>query len=69
MTSDVAGAGETPYAAVSLAVTAYFQKVNQEDGGVCGREIVLTVEDDEYLPELALARTKKLVTEDEVLAV
>ena len=69
MTSDVAGAGETPYAAVSLAVTAYFQKVNQEDGGVCGREIVLTVEDDEYLPELALARTKKLVTEDKVLAV
>ena len=67
MTSDVAGAGETPYAAVSLAVTAYFQKVNQEDGGVCGREIVLTVEDDEYLPELA--RTKKLVTEDKVLAV
>ncbi len=69
MTNDVAGAGETPYAAVSLAVEAYFQQVNQEEGGVCGRQIVLTVEDDEYLPELALARTQKLVTEDEVLAV
>ena len=69
MTSDVAGAGETPYAAVSLAVTAYFQKVNQEDSGVCGRQIVLTVEDDEYLTELALDRTRKLVTEDKVLAV
>ena len=69
MTNDVAGAGETPYAAVSLAVHAYFQKVNQEDGGVCGRQIVLTVEDDEYLAELALARTQKLVIEDEVLAV
>ncbi len=69
MTNDVAGAGETPYAAVSLAVEAYFQKVNQEEGGVCGRQIVLTVEDDEYLAELALARTQKLVTEDEVLAV
>ncbi len=69
MTSDVAGAGETPYAAVSLAVAAYFQKVNQEDGGACGREIVLTVEDDEYQAKLALEQTKKLVTEDEVLAV
>ena len=69
MTNDVAGAGETPYAAVSLAVGAYFEKVNQEEGGVCGRQIVLTVEDDEYLAELALARTQKLVTEDEVLAV
>jgi len=69
MTNDIAGAGETPYAAVSLAVEAYFQKVNQEEGGACGRQIVLTVEDDEYLAELALARTQKLVTEDEVLAV
>ena len=33
MTSDVAGAGETPYAAVSLAVKAYFQNVNQEESG------------------------------------
>ncbi len=69
MTSDVAGAGETPYAAVSLAVKAYFQNVNQEESGVCGRQIVLTVEDDEYRAELALARTQKLVTEDGVLAV
>ncbi|HEY5625806.1 MAG TPA: ABC transporter substrate-binding protein [Dehalococcoidia bacterium] len=69
MTNDVAGAGETPYAAVSLALNAYFQKVNQEDGGVCRRQIVLTVEDDEYRADLALARTQKLVTEDEVLAV
>ena len=69
MTNDVAGAGETPYAAVSLAVKAYFQKVNQEESGVCGRQIVLTVEDDEYLAELALDQTRKLVEEDEVLAV
>lgn len=69
MTNDISGAGETPYAAVSLAVEAYFQKVNEEDGGVCGRKIVLIVEDDEYIAELSLARTQKLVTEDEVLAV
>ena len=69
MTNDVAGAGETPYAAVSLAVNAYFQNVNQEESGVCGRQIVLTVEDDEYLADLALAQTQKLVTEDGVLAV
>jgi ABC-type branched-subunit amino acid transport system substrate-binding protein len=69
MTNDVSGAGETPYAAVSLAVRAYFQMVNQEEGGVCGRQIVLTVEDDKYLPDLALAQTQKLVTEEDVLAV
>ncbi len=69
MTNDVSGAGETPYAAVSLAVGAYFQKVNEEDGGVCGRKVVLTVEDDEYTAELSLSRTQKLVNEDEVLAV
>ena len=69
MTNDVAGAGETPFAAVSLAVKAYFQKVNREESGVCGRQIVLTVEDDEYLAELALDQTRKLVEEDGVLAV
>jgi len=69
MTSDVAGVGETPYGAVSLAVQAYIARVNQEDGGVCGRQVILTVEDDEYSPELALARTMELVSEQRVLAV
>ncbi|MEX0683808.1 MAG: ABC transporter substrate-binding protein [Dehalococcoidia bacterium] len=67
MTSDVAGRGDTPYAAVSLAAQAYFAYLNEEQGGVCGRNITLLVEDDEYSPALALEKTQKLVTGDQVL--
>src|SRR3990172_2457858 len=41
MTNDLAGVGETPYGVVSVAIEAYFAKVNQEDDGVCGRDLVL----------------------------
>lgn len=68
MTNDLAGVGETPYAAVSDAIGAYFEKVNQ-DGGVCGRDLLLVTKDDQYNPELALATTKELVEQDGVLAI
>jgi len=48
MTNDMAGAGDTPYAAVTLAMQAYFRKVNAEDSGVCGHTVALTAEDDGY---------------------
>ncbi|MDO8617205.1 MAG: ABC transporter substrate-binding protein [Dehalococcoidia bacterium] len=69
MTNDLAGVGKTPYGAVTKALQAYFAKVNQEDGGVCGREIAPVVEDDQYSAALALEKTKKLVEQDQVLAV
>src|SRR5262249_1109886 len=43
-------------------------KVSQEDGGVCGRRVVLLAEDDGYTPDGALDKTKKLVEQDHVLA-
>lgn len=61
MTNDLAGKGDTPYAAITLAMQAHFRKVNAEDGGVCGRNLVLAAEDDGYAPAVALERTKLLV--------
>lgn len=67
MTNDMAGAGKTPYGSVTRAMTSYFAWLN-EQGGACGRQIELHVEDDEYSAEKALAGTTKLVAEDGVLA-
>jgi branched-chain amino acid transport system substrate-binding protein len=68
MTNDMAATGDTPYAAVTLAMQAYFRKVNAEDSGVCGRTVALTAEDDGYSPASALDKTKKLVEQTGVLA-
>jgi branched-chain amino acid transport system substrate-binding protein len=68
-TNDLAGIGGTPYGIITPAINAYFSKVNEEDGGVCGRDITLIAEDDQYAPALALEKTKKLVEQDEVLAI
>lgn len=68
MTNDMAGVGMTPYAAISLAVQAYFSYVNGEEGGVCGRDLTLDVQDDEYSPELALELTRIMTTRSPVLA-
>jgi branched-chain amino acid transport system substrate-binding protein len=68
MTNDLTGSGDTPYAVITAAIQAYFAKVSTEDGGVCERKLVLLAEDDRYTPEGALDRTKKLVEQDEVLA-
>ncbi len=56
------------YQPVAPAMTAYFAKINEEDGGVCGRDIKLLVEDDQYSPAVALEKAKKLVEQDEILA-
>ncbi len=69
MTNDLAGTGKTPYGVVTPAMQAYYTKVNEEDGGVCGRKIKLLAEDDQYSPPLALEKTKKLVEQDKVLAI
>ncbi|MEE8384742.1 MAG: ABC transporter substrate-binding protein, partial [Dehalococcoidia bacterium] len=68
-TNDLAGTGGTPYGIVTTAMNAYFSKVNAEDGGVCGRSIVLIAEDDQYAPGPALEKTRKLVEQDNVLAI
>lgn len=69
MTNDLAGTGGTPYGVITPAMKAYFEKVNKEDGGVCGRQINFLAEDDQYTPPVALEKTKKLVEQDQVFAI
>src|ERR1700674_2034747 len=68
MTNDMAGTGDTPYAAVTLALQAYFRKINAEDSGVWCRPAALAPEGDGNLPKSALYKTKKLVEQTGVLA-
>ncbi len=56
------------YQPVVPTMQAYFAKVNAEDKGVCGRNIVLKAEDDQYSPALGLEKAKKLIEQDKVLA-
>ena len=56
------------YAQVPSAQQAYYRYVNEEKGGVCGRKIVVKVEDDAGDPARALEVTRKLVEQDQVLA-
>jgi ABC-type branched-subunit amino acid transport system substrate-binding protein len=50
-------------------IKAYFSYVNAEEGGVCGRQIVFKVENDEYDPAMAVGAVRKLVDEDKVFAI
>lgn len=68
-TNDLAGTGGTPYGVITPAMKAYFEKVNKEDKGVCGRNITFLAEDDQYAPPVALEKTKKLIEQDKVLAI
>ena len=56
------------FAPVLPAMQAYFEKVNAEDNGSCGRQITLIDVDDQYAPDLALQGAQKLVQQDEVVA-
>ncbi len=68
MTNDLSASGDTPFNLITTAIQAYFRKVNAEDGGACGRKVNLLSEDDGYTPQGALEKTKKLVEQDQVLA-
>ncbi|KPK48481.1 MAG: hypothetical protein AMJ77_00130 [Dehalococcoidia bacterium SM23_28_2] len=56
------------YAPVLDGVRSYFKYVNAEEGGVCGREIVYKVEDDQYLPSGAVEAVAKLLERDHIFA-
>lgn len=68
-TNDLAGTGGTPYGVVTTAIQAFVAKVNEEDGGVCDRDLTLIAEDDQYAAAQALEKSKKLVEEDQVLGI
>ena len=55
------------YAAIGKAEAAYFRKINDE-GGVNGRKITMISLDDGFSPPKTVEQTRKLVEDDQVLA-
>jgi len=64
-TSGTYGAAFKP---VGEGLKAYLKYVNEEKGGVCGRQIELLAEDDGYEPAKAQEVTRKLVEQDKIFA-
>jgi branched-chain amino acid transport system substrate-binding protein len=56
------------YGLVLSGLKAYFEYVNAEKGGVCGRQIDFRPEDDGYEADRAMEVTRKLVEEDHIFA-
>jgi len=56
------------YSMIPKATQAYFKYVNEAQGGVCGRQIVYKVEDNNFDPGKALETARKLVEQDKVFA-
>jgi len=56
------------YTPVIKGLQAYFDYVNAEKGGVCGRKVVLRTEDDQFDPALAMDAIRKLVEQDKIFA-
>jgi branched-chain amino acid transport system substrate-binding protein len=56
------------YGTIGKSIDAYFKKVNEE-GGVNGRKITFISLDDGYSPPKTVEQARKLVEQDEVLAV
>ena len=54
------------YGVISKVVAAYLDKINAE-GGINGRKVSMITYDDAYDPIKAMAMTRKLVEEDQVL--
>mgnify|MGYP002875808421 CR=1 FL=1 len=56
------------YGTIAKAASAYFDKVNAEQGGVNGRKIDFIMRDDGYSPPKTVEQARKLVEQDQVLA-
>jgi branched-chain amino acid transport system substrate-binding protein len=64
----LAGAMGAVFATIPQTVEAYFKYINDTQGGVCGRDIVYKVEDNQDDPARAMEVVRKLVEEDKVFA-
>jgi branched-chain amino acid transport system substrate-binding protein len=65
----LSGATAAVYAMIPQATKAYFEYVNDTQGGVCGREIVYKIEDSQDDPDKAIEAVRKLIERDKVLAI
>jgi branched-chain amino acid transport system substrate-binding protein len=65
----LSGATAAIYAMIPQTTEAYFNYINDTQGGVCGREIVYKVEDSQDDPAKAVEAVRKLVEHDEVFAI
>jgi len=64
----LSGATAAIYAMIPQATEAYFEYINDTQGGVCGRKIVYKVRDSQDDPAKAIEAVRKLVEHDEVFA-
>jgi branched-chain amino acid transport system substrate-binding protein len=64
----LSGAMAAVYAMIPQATEAYFKYINDTQGGVCGRQIVYKVEDNQDDPAKGMEAVRRLVERDEVFA-
>ncbi len=57
------------YSQIAKATKAYFDYINDTEGGVYGRKITYLIEDDQYSPPLTVEVVRKLVEQDHVFAI
>jgi len=67
ITLPLTGAASPGYNKIGNAMDAYFKYVN-DNGGVYGRKIQLIQKDDQYSPQLSIAKTNELILKDKVFA-
>jgi branched-chain amino acid transport system substrate-binding protein len=63
------GAMAAVYATIPQSTEAYFNYINDTQGGVCGRKIVYKVVDNQDDPAKGMEVVRKLVEEDKVFAI
>jgi branched-chain amino acid transport system substrate-binding protein len=65
----LAGAMGAVFATIPQATEAYFKYVNDTQGGVCGRQIVYKLEDNQDDPAKGMEAVRKLVEGEKVFAI
>jgi branched-chain amino acid transport system substrate-binding protein len=63
------GAMAAVYTTIPQTTNAYFEYINDTQGGVCGRKIVYKVRDSQDDPAKAIEAVRKLVEHDKVFAI
>jgi ABC-type branched-subunit amino acid transport system substrate-binding protein len=57
------------YSQIATATKAYFEYINDTEGGVHGRTVTLLIEDDQYSPPLTVEVIRRLVEQENVFAI